>query len=312
MMNGVEYLGGGGGGGNVDDVYVNGESVLDENKIAQITSYKEVTQSEYEALPASKLNDGIAYFISDSVEAEGFPPLIYSINEREVGVWKDGRPLYQKTFTTTPSGSANEVRIYHGISTLRECVKFEGHLYYTSNPSSSNRFLPQLYRTEIEGYSASVYNVTNEFIQIPYGDWLKGQASNFTIDVTIWYTKTTDTAGSGIWAGNGAMAHHYSTDEVIVGTWTDGKPIYEKIRTVQNPTKGGEDWNYLEDYNIETLVSVRCITEYNQGEYGNENLIEGKNQPQIRIYNGGLYYYVASTTNMQSFRVFLQYTKTTD
>lgn len=58
-------LGGGGGSGNVDDVMVNGVSVVDGNKVAQITSYKEVTQAEYDALPATKLTDGIAYFIKD-------------------------------------------------------------------------------------------------------------------------------------------------------------------------------------------------------------------------------------------------------
>jgi len=58
-------LGGGGGGGDVMDVEVNGVSVVDGNKVAKITSYKEVTQAQYDALPASKLTDGIAYFIKD-------------------------------------------------------------------------------------------------------------------------------------------------------------------------------------------------------------------------------------------------------
>lgn len=56
-----------GGGGNVDDVEVNGVSVLNPiTKVAEITSYKEVTQAEYDALPATKLTDGVAYFIKDS------------------------------------------------------------------------------------------------------------------------------------------------------------------------------------------------------------------------------------------------------
>lgn len=58
-------LGGGGGGGDVMDVEVNGVSVVDGNKVAKITSYKEVTQAQYNALPATKLTDGIAYFIKD-------------------------------------------------------------------------------------------------------------------------------------------------------------------------------------------------------------------------------------------------------
>ncbi len=53
-------------GGKVQDVKVNGVSVLDNNKTAQIVSYKEVTQAQYDALPSSKLTDGIAYFITDS------------------------------------------------------------------------------------------------------------------------------------------------------------------------------------------------------------------------------------------------------
>lgn len=59
-------LGGGGGGGNVNDVLVNGVSVVDGNHDAQITSYEEVTQAQYDALPSSKLTNGIAYFIKDA------------------------------------------------------------------------------------------------------------------------------------------------------------------------------------------------------------------------------------------------------
>lgn len=57
---------GGGGGGSVNDVLVNGVSVVDGNGDAQITSYKEVTQAEYDALPSSKESDGVAYFIKDA------------------------------------------------------------------------------------------------------------------------------------------------------------------------------------------------------------------------------------------------------
>lgn len=56
---------GGGGGGSVNDVLVNGVSVVDGNGDAQIVSYKEVTQAVYDALPSSKESDGVAYFIKD-------------------------------------------------------------------------------------------------------------------------------------------------------------------------------------------------------------------------------------------------------
>lgn len=56
----------GGGGGSVNDVLVNGVSVVDGNGDAQIVSYKEVTQAEYDALPNTKLSDGILYAITDA------------------------------------------------------------------------------------------------------------------------------------------------------------------------------------------------------------------------------------------------------
>lgn len=56
----------GGGGGSVNDVLVNGVSVVDGNGDAQIVSYKEVTQAQYDALPNTKLSDGIMYAITDA------------------------------------------------------------------------------------------------------------------------------------------------------------------------------------------------------------------------------------------------------
>lgn len=71
IINGTVY---GAGGETVSDVYVNGTSVVDANAIAQIKSYKEVTQAEYDALPDSKYTDGVMYCIKDSeFSAENVP-----------------------------------------------------------------------------------------------------------------------------------------------------------------------------------------------------------------------------------------------
>lgn len=56
--------GGSGGGGNVDDVYVNGVSVLDSNHIAQIKTHKEITASDYNELTTEQKNDGTLYLIN--------------------------------------------------------------------------------------------------------------------------------------------------------------------------------------------------------------------------------------------------------
>ena len=55
------------GTGDVADVYENGVSVVDPtDKIARVHGHKEVTQAQYDALPDSKLTDGIMYCIKDS------------------------------------------------------------------------------------------------------------------------------------------------------------------------------------------------------------------------------------------------------
>ena len=86
----VELTAGGGGSGNVDDVYVNGTSVLDSNKIAQIKSYKEVTKAEYDALPDTKLNDNILYCIKD---AAGGDPTYAGMIETVLYTATDNTPV---------------------------------------------------------------------------------------------------------------------------------------------------------------------------------------------------------------------------
>lgn len=213
-------------GGNVDDVKVNGASVV-TNKVANITSYKEVTQAQYEALPDTKLNDGVLYAIKDGGEAiEGYPPLIYSDEERQVGVWRDGKPLYQKTIKYNKSDlvSGNNV-IQHGLSNIDEFTDIRSVVASGSGSSISFASLPRVAGTNTT-YQVRIYDVTSSKFELGIGSGIYTNL-NYVI-ATFWYTKTTDTPGSGTWTTQGALAHHYSTDEHIIGTWIDRKPIYEK------------------------------------------------------------------------------------
>lgn len=83
----VDILGGG-GGGSVNDVLVNGVSVVDGNGDAQIISYKEVTQAQYDALPSSKESDGIMYAIKDAIPTPY--PFFVVINGELNLVYDDG------------------------------------------------------------------------------------------------------------------------------------------------------------------------------------------------------------------------------
>ena len=65
-----------------------------------------------------------------------------------------------------------------------------------------------------EGYFQIKYCQSNTVRQVNY--------------FIVQYTKTTDAPGSGKYVPSGAPAIHYTTDEQIIGTWIDGKPIYQK------------------------------------------------------------------------------------
>ena len=81
-----------------------GEMLLN-GRLYGASGIRELTQAQYDALPASKLTDGILYCIKDTgiVEGDKYAPVIYSLEEREIGVWTDGKPLYQKTIYKTYS-----------------------------------------------------------------------------------------------------------------------------------------------------------------------------------------------------------------
>lgn len=249
---------GGGGSGNVDDVYENGVSVLGQDHIARTKSYKVLTQAEYDALPASKLTDGIMYCISDSgpVEGDQFAPVIYSLEERQIGTWTDGKPLYQKTIhiASIPSESYDYFDIADDIDSV---VNVQGMVngitpIYMNRPDS----------------------VTSEFsIQIAEQSGEKKlffrshRSATGYADITCLYTKTTDTPGSGEWTPSGVPAHHYSTEEQVVGTWIDGSTVYEKTEVIDltsSPLDGAaESTVQLSAFNSADLITdIKVIGKY--------------------------------------------------
>lgn len=205
----LDELAQGSGGGGVEDVEVNGTSVVNAQNVAEIKSYKEVTQAEYNALPSSKLSDNILYCIKDTGGADSFPPLIYSLEEREVGVWTDGKPLYEKTYLASQNFAIPdmEVKFIKGSALNSSGIA-------TTMPYNDGNVVILYYTDYVNGVP-NIFFYTRNVTMSSY-------------IITIQYTKPTDIAGSGTWTTQGGYAHHYSTSEKVVGTWADGKPLYEK------------------------------------------------------------------------------------
>ena len=313
ILNGIEYTAGGsgGGGGSVEDVEVNGTSVVNDG-IAEITSYKEVTLSEYNALPSTKLTDGIAYFIKDVGGPDSYPPLIYSDEEREVGVWRDGKPLYQKTIKYDNTSNASisidvtdlaiDKLIRTDFASLNTSGDQVGGMYYYSSSDMLRSWLTS----------------SNTILRIQRGN---SHAISSDAYVTLLYTKTTDTAGSGIWTTQGTYAHHFSNNEQIIGTWTDGKPLYEKtikfdslhIRSTEQKLETGlltvdtlvsakGTW-LRSDGSIEQLPNCHTNTAYTASP-NDFNTSDGK----INIVVGAM----GNAHYLESCTITFQYTKTTD
>ena len=139
-------------------------------------------------------------------------PLIYSTEEREVGAWENGKPLYQKTFSgTTGTGASFYLPNTSGIE---EVAAVSG--YITDGTYSFN--IP--YRDGSD--YCSVGNDANG-VRIIVSNYF--QNSNFSL--TIQYTKTADTPGAGSFGSLGVPLVHYDNTEKIIGTW-NGATLYEK------------------------------------------------------------------------------------
>ena len=196
MLNEISYSGGGGGNANI----------------------VRLTQDEYDALPSSKLTDDKVYMITDvNGDDSQFQPVIYSENEREIGVWIDGKPLYEKTINSDITLS-NTFQNYFSTSGIDKIIDVINPIVYRDGEQISMAF---------SNNGVADWRVQDGYLKVSVQGIITGETWLLK-SLTLRYTKTTDQAGSGTWTPQGVPAVHYSTDEQVVGTWIDGSTLYEK------------------------------------------------------------------------------------
>lgn len=284
--------------GKVDDVLMNGNSIV-QDKIVSFNNYVELTQAEYDALPDSKYSDGILYCIKDSgIDAhDRFCPIIYSYNEREIGVWTDGKPLYQKTvhINALPSTPNEETYYPHGIANIDSVISHESRFLWTQ---SQNKQVHMYDRLALFQQDNGTHDIENAF-RIINGNFggsfsIEADRTRFIItvgldrsalsaDITIRYTKTTDLAGSGTWGTDGIPMHHYSKSEHIVGTWLDGRTLYEKT-IIHGVTNNVSEPLIVLDSTIKNTVNSYVV--YIEGIVGIGQL---NNNPNGYTLDGSIY-----------------------
>ena len=178
--------------------------------ITNVAVMRTMNALEYAQLTEAE-KQGIIYVDDETTGTDDkFQPVIYSLEEREIGVWTDGKPLYEITADLGASG----VQVNSGASVDSTIpISDKETFVYSYGISQTGKNFPVI------GAEAG----TNYVKMINMG------SSNRNVRYfTIRYTKSTDTAGSGQWTPQGVPAVHYSTDEQVIGTWIDGSTIYER------------------------------------------------------------------------------------
>lgn len=252
-LNGKAY-GGGGGGGNANIV--------------------ELTQAEYDALPESKLTDGILYCITD-----GEGDVINFVN----GVYIDTSNVIVPE--TQYTGSVT-------YTATQDCaVTFT---IANNNNSSAD--------VTLDGEPISVIfgvqiNLLGDTVFVKKGQTLVIRTSFSSADVTY--------KVYGVQTGSVSNAqHNYSTSDQVIGTWIDGKPLYQRT------------WNNL-------TVSISANTWANTGISATDidTIVDGTMQDDNKQKISGTIGFMSSHTyigvypqigNRDLKSLTIQYTKTTD
>lgn len=122
--------------------------------------------------------------------------------------------------------------------------------------------------------------------------------------------------GSG---GSGGSSAVYSTEETVVGTWIDGKPIYRIILPFVTITSTSNDSTLIDvaDYSIDTCVTLDgWVIATNGGRRGLDSVTNGGGRGLLIYFDTTNNYIMQIVGNTvfagRSGILILEYTKTTD
>lgn len=110
--------------------------------------------------------------------------------------------------------------------------------------------------------------------------------------------------------GGGGSSHDYSTTEHVVGTWIDGKPLYEKTVDMGSFSTGyGQYPHNIAD--IDYIISYQFIGKRSDSSGGWFDANSVGNDILITVNKSDVYRQSSSISCEASYLV-IQYTKTTD
>ena len=172
--------------------------------------------------------------------------------------------------------------------------------------------IPSEYITETElnnkGYLTSVPN--------EYVTETELEEKNYATETYV--TNKIAEAGTGGSGGSTNSTDNYSsTEEIVIGTWIDGKPIYRKVFDCGALPNAVGQQIPTGDLKIDTLVNIWGTSEDGGGTVITLPYVDRKGQANVTLYyhKGVLAFIIGALTDMTTYTktyVVLEYTKTTD
>lgn len=175
----------------------------------------------YQTTYTSSTGAGYTVYGIQGGDSQLIAPVIYSTTEREIGVWTDNKPLYEKTVWY------NNAIPYRTWTTLVDdssitIVDHEGTVYLDGTP-----YCDMDYHRGVDSNEWVCSGVVSNGTQLHINQSFYGLT--VTCRATYRYTKLADVAGSGTYNTLGTPMQHYSTTEEVIGTWIDGRTLYRRV-----------------------------------------------------------------------------------
>ena len=256
---------------------------------------KELTWAEYLALTDEEKNNGTTYYITDknpTSSEKGFKStLLATLNDQpqEIDFSNYDLILYQ--------AYNSEVNLYSSAVFMPSFINRAGNIILSIDVTD---------RIIIDSTNAITLNAFNCAIDV-YGISFIGSGEELPNNIA-YITDSSETKEIKIKANQ----HNYSTEEQVVGTWIDGKPIYERV--INGVMVGSPpDWTNFYDcsnLNVDSMISIKGFFNYNYRNIYIDSRYSSfsyeYNTKFIQAYNTDL------PKNNYETTLIIQYTKTTD
>ena len=150
-----------------------------------------------------------------------------------------------KTEIPSTDGLATKTYVDNAIANVPSGGNVDLSNYYTK--AETNALIPSL-----EGYATKTY-VDNAVSNIPATDLSNYYTKSETYSKTEVDTLVANSGGSSGGGSSSGSGEVYSTEEIAIGTWIDGKTIYRKVISMDLPTvKSGQTHSAV------TVVASPC------------------------------------------------------